>query len=100
MWGRAYADCRIFQQSRIAITQAEIGNILAVWVADGTGKNSVLYEAGCVVIVPVDPTKALAVSNSAIVATTTRRVLMKQWKKTGKEMYCKTLQGIHASEQL
>jgi hypothetical protein len=78
VWGRAYKDSRLFKQTRIAITQAEIGKILAVWVAGGIEKNGVLYEAGGVALVPADPTKVLSASNSAIVATSTRSVLMKQ----------------------
>jgi len=100
IWGRAYTDARFFEQPRIAITQAEISEILTCSVADGIDKDGVMYRAEGVAIVPADPTKTLSVSNSAVVTTITRRVLMKQWKKTGKEMYCKILQGCHASKQL
>jgi hypothetical protein len=100
VWGRAYKDSRLFKQTRIAITQTEIGKILAVWVAGGIEKNGVLCEAGGVAIVPVDPTKVLSASNSAIVATSTRSVLMKRWKHLGKAEYCKLLEGSNELEEL
>jgi hypothetical protein len=99
VWGRAYKDSRLFKQTRIAITQAAIGKILAVWVAGGIEKNGGLYEAGGVAIVPADPTKVLSASNSAIVASSTRSVLMKQWKRFGKTEYCKLLLERNALEE-
>jgi len=42
VWLRAYKDSRLFKQARIAITQAETGKILAVWVAGGIKKTGVL----------------------------------------------------------
>ena len=99
VWGRAYKDSRLFKQTRISITQAEIGKILAVWVAGGIEKNGGLYEAGGVAIVPADPTKVLSASNSAIVASSTRSVLMKQWKRFGKTEYCKLLLERNALEE-
>jgi hypothetical protein len=99
VWARAYKDSRLFKQTRIALTQAEIAKILAGVVADGIEKTSVLSEAGGIAIVPADPNKVLSASNSALVATSTRSVLMKQWKHFGKEEYCKILQGSNASEE-
>jgi hypothetical protein len=99
MWARAYKDCRVFKQTRIGITQAEIQKLLTVGVGSGIEKAGALLEAGGVAIVPVDPTKVLSVSNSALVSTNTRSVLMKQWKRSGEDEYCKTLQGSEASEE-
>jgi len=96
VWGRAYTDARFFEQPRIAITQAEINEILTCSVADGIDKDGVEGVA----IVPADPTKTLSASNSAIVTTSTRRVLMKQWKKLGTAGYCKLLHGSNASGEL
>ena len=81
IWSRAFKDSKFFQQTRIAITQTEISKILAVGVAGGTEKTGDLYEAGGVAIVPMDPRKVLSVSNLALVATSARIVLMKQWQK-------------------
>ena len=78
VWARAYKDSRLFKQTRIALTQAEIAKILAVVVADGKEKAGAAYEAGGIAVVPVDPNKVLSASNSALVATSTRSVLMKQ----------------------
>jgi len=99
VWARAYKDSRLFKQTRIAITQTEIAKILSGGVVGGIEKTGVLYAAGGVAIVPVDPTKVLSVSNLALVLTSTRSPLMKQWKKMGKEGYCKLLTGSNASEE-
>ena len=99
VWARAYKDSRLFKQTRIAITQTEIAKILAGGGVGGIEKTGVLYAAGVVAIVPADPTKVLSVSNLALVAPSTRRVLMKQWKGFGKEGYCKLLTGSNASEE-
>ena len=99
VWARAYTDSRLFQQTRIAITQTEIAKILSGGGVGGIEKTGVLYAAGGVAIVPADPTKVLSVSNSALVATSTRSVLMKHWKKLGREGYCKLLPGSNASEE-
>jgi hypothetical protein len=99
VWSRAYKDCKFFKQTRVAITQAEIGKLLAVVVAGGIAKTWVLSEVGRIAVVPMDPTKLLSASNSALVATSTRSVLMKQWKRFGKEEYCKALQESSASEE-
>ena len=99
VWARAYTDSGFFKQARIAITQTEIGKILAVGVAGGIKKTGVLYEVGGVAIVPVDPTKVLSVSNLALVATSMRIVLMKQWKSFGKEGCCKLVPGSNASQE-
>jgi hypothetical protein len=97
VWSRAYKDCKVFKQTRIAFTQAEIGKLLAFVVAGGIEKIGVLSEVGGIAVVPVDPTKLLSASNSALVATSTRSVLMKQWTRFGKEEYCKLLQDSNAS---
>jgi hypothetical protein len=99
VWARAYKDSRFFKQTRIAITQTEIAKILAAGVLSGIEKTGVLYAAGGVAIVPADPTKVLSVSNLALVTPSTRRVLMKQWKSSGEEGYCKLLPGSNASEE-
>jgi hypothetical protein len=90
IWTRAYKDSRLFAQKRIAITQAEIGKLLAV---------GVLYKAGGVAIVPADPTKVLSQTNSAVVATSTRILLMTQWKRFGEVEYCKLLRESNGSEE-
>ena len=99
VWARAYKDSRLFKQARIAITQAEIAKILAGVVADGIEKTSVMSEAGGIAIVPADPNKVLSASNSALVTTSTRSVLMKQWKRFGKAEYCKLLMERNALEE-
>jgi hypothetical protein len=100
VWARAYKDSRLFKQTRIAITQTEIAKVLSGGVVGGIEKTGVLYAAGGVAIVPADPTKVLSVSNLALVAPSTRRVLMKHWKGFGKEGYCKLLPGSNASEEV
>jgi hypothetical protein len=62
-------------------------------------KSGALSDAGEPAIVLEDPTKVLSVSNSALVAISTRSSLMKQWKRPGKDEYCKILQGREASEE-
>ena len=94
VWARAYKDCRVFKQTRIAITQAEISKLL-----DRIEKTGTVLETGEIALVPADPTKVLSVSNSALVETSTRSVLIKQWKRSGKDEYCKILQGSDASEE-
>jgi hypothetical protein len=93
VWARAYKDSRVFKQTRIAITQAEISKILG-----GMGKTGALSEAVEIALVPADPTKVLSVSNSALVSISTRRALMKQWKRSGTDEYCALLSGSYASE--
>jgi hypothetical protein len=99
VWSRAYKDCKVFKQTRIAITQAEIGKLLAVVVAGGIEKTGVLSEVGGIAVVSLDPTKLLSASNSALVATSTRSALMKKWKSFGKEDFCKILRGSNGSEE-
>jgi hypothetical protein len=94
VWARAYKDCRVFKQTRIGITQAEISKLLG-----RMEKSGALSDAGETAIVLEDPTKVLSVSNSALVAISTRSSLMKQWKRPGKDEYCKILQGREASEE-
>jgi hypothetical protein len=93
VWGRAYDDSRQFKHGRIEIKQAEIDKLLTASVADEVKDNVSLYQiiANQIAVVPVDPTKVLCTLNSVIVATRTRRLLIKQWKNFGKEEYCKLL---------
>jgi len=97
LWGRAFKDSKLFKQPRIAITQAEIAKILAFAAPGGVGKSGVLYAAKVFAIVPSDPTKALSAANSALVSTSTRSLLMRQWKLFGKEGYCEHLTGGNGS---
>jgi len=55
--------------------------------------NVLLYEklAKRVAVIPIDPSKVLCVSNAVLVATSTRKLLLKQWKRLGKEAYSKLL---------
>jgi hypothetical protein len=92
VWPRAYKES--FKQTRFVITQAEISELLC-----GIEKTGALSEAGEIALVPADPTKVLSVSNSALVSISTRSVLMKQWKRSGKHEYCKILQGSDVSEE-
>jgi hypothetical protein len=93
VWGRAYKDCRRFEQKGIGITQAEIDKLLTVSGADEIGDNFALYEtlARGVAVVPVNPTKILCTSNAALVGISTRKLLLKQWRLFGKAEYCKLL---------
>ena len=94
VWGRAYDDSRKFTHARIELKQFDIDRLLTTSVAEEVEKNVSLYQklANEIAVVPVDPSKVLCKLNSAIVATRTRRLLIKQWKKFGKEEYCKLLQ--------
>jgi hypothetical protein len=93
VWARAYKDRRLFEQTRIGIKQAEIDRLLTVGVADEIKENPVLYGnlAKRVAVVPIDPSKVLCMSNATLVATSTRKLLLKQWKRLGKEEYSKLL---------
>ena len=93
MWARAYTDRRRFEQPRIGIKQAEIDQLLTVGVADEMRDNVLLYQnlAKRVAVIPIDPSKVLCMSNVAVVATSTRKLLLKQWKRLGKEAYSKLL---------
>jgi hypothetical protein len=93
VWARAYTDRRRFEQPRIGIKQAEIDQLLTVGVEDEMRDNVILYEnlAKGVAIIPVDPSKVLCMSNVAVVATSTRKLLLKQWKRLGKEAYSKLI---------
>ena len=93
VWARCYKDCRLFGQTRIGIKQAEIDQLLKVGVANELEKNVVLYEnlARGFAVVPVEPTKVLCISNAALVTPNTRKLLVKRWKRLGKEEYCKLL---------
>ena len=97
LWSRAYKDAKFFKQPRVAITQAEIGQLLTGGMVSGAGKHGELLTAGGFAIVPRDPTEVLSLSNSAIVPTSARRVLMKRWKGFGKEGFCTLLQCGDAS---
>lgn len=89
VWARAYKDCKRFEQTRLGITQAELDKLLTVGVVDELRENVALYEnlARGTAIVPVDPTKILCVSNAALVATSTRKLLLKQLKRSGNRDY-------------
>jgi hypothetical protein len=90
VWARAYKDRGVFKQTRIAITQTEIGDLLR--------ELDVTLSHGEIALVPTDPTVILSVSNSALVSINTRNALMKKWKNSGKDEYCKLLQENDASE--
>ena len=94
VWARCYKDCRLFKQTGVGIKQAEIDKLLEVGVATEIGKNVVLYEnlARGIAVVPVDPTKLLCISNAALVTPNTRKLLVKRWKRFGKEEYCRLLE--------
>jgi hypothetical protein len=94
IWSRCYKDCRLFQQKGIGIKQTEIDKILKIGVADEIEKNVVLYEnlAKGMAVVPIDPTNVLNISNAVLVTPSTRKLLMKRWKYSGKEEYCKLLE--------
>ena len=98
VWARAYTDRRRFDQPRIGIKQAEIDKLLTVGVADEMRDNVLLYDnlAKRVAVIPIDPSKVLCVSNAALVAFSTRKLLLKQWKRFGKEAYSKLLQKEHS----
>jgi len=98
VWARAYTDRRRFHQPRIGIKQAEIDKLLTVGVADEMRDNVLLYDnlAKRVAVIPIDPSKVLCVSNAALVAFSTRKLLLKQWKRFGKEAYSKLLQKEHS----
>ena len=96
IWGRAFKDCRDFNQTRIAVKQDDICKLLMGSVAGGI-ENSVVLPG--IAVVPLDPTKVLCMSNAALVSTSTRILLMKQWKLFGKVDYCKILQESKASEE-
>jgi hypothetical protein len=89
VWARCYKDSCLFEQTRIGIKQSEIDHLLKVGVVDEVGKNSVLYEnlAKGVAVVPIDPTNLLCISNAVVVTPNTRKLLMKRWKRLGKEEY-------------
>lgn len=93
VWGRAYEDSRQFKHARIDIKQGDIDRLLTASVAEEVEENGSLDQklANEMAVVPVDPTKVLCKSNSVIVANRTRRLLIKQWKKFGKEKYCQLL---------
>jgi len=93
VWARAYTDRKRFEQPRIGIKQAEIDQLLTVGVVDEMRDNVILYEklAKRVAVVPTDPSKILCMSNVAVVAMSTRKLLLKQWKRLGKEAYSKLL---------
>ena len=93
MWGRAYDDSRKFKHARIELKQADIDRLLTADVAEEVEENVAIYQklANELAVVPVDPTKVLCKLNSTIVASRTRRLLIKQWKLFGKEEYCKSL---------
>jgi hypothetical protein len=94
VWARCYKDCSLFQQTGIGIKQSEIDQLLKVGVADEIEKNVGLYEklARVIAVVPVDPTKLLCISNAALVSPSTRKLLVKRWKRFGKEEYSKLLE--------
>jgi hypothetical protein len=96
VWGRAYKDCRLFNQTRIAVKQDDIGKLIMGSMAGGMEKTVVL---GGIAVVPVDPTKVLSMSNAALVSTSTRSLLMKQWKRFGEVEYCKMLRVSNGSEE-
>jgi len=108
VWGRAYDDSRKFKQLRIDLKQAEIDRLFTANVVDEVTENVSLYEklANENAVVPVDPTKVLCKSNSAIVACRTRKLLIKQWKLFGKDEYCRlfkkeqTYSSMHPIEDL
>ena len=93
VWARAYKDRRHFEQPRIGIKQAEIDQLLTVGVADEIRENVLLYEilANRLAVIPIDPSKLLCMSNVVLVATSTRKLLLKKWKQLGKEAYSKLL---------
>jgi hypothetical protein len=93
VWARCYKDCSLFEQTRIGIKQAEIDELIKVGVVDEIEKNGVLYEnlAKGIAVVPIDPTNILNISNAVLVSPNTRKLLMKRWKRLGKEEYCKLL---------
>jgi hypothetical protein len=93
VWARAYKDRRRFEQKSIGITQAEIDKILTIGVTDELRENLALYEnlAKGAAVVPVDPTKLLCVSNAVLVATSTRKLLLKRLKRSGNQDYCTLL---------
>jgi hypothetical protein len=93
VWARCYKDCRLFGQTRIGIKQAEIDQLLKDGVADDIQKNVFLYEnlARGFAVVPVDPTKVLCISNAVLVTPNTRKLLVKRFKRLGKEEYCRLL---------
>jgi hypothetical protein len=94
VWARCYKDCSLFEQTRIGIKQAEIDELIKVGVVDEIGQNGVLYEnlAKGIAVVPVDPTKLLCISNAALVSPSTRKLLVKRWKRFGQEEYSKLLE--------
>jgi hypothetical protein len=97
LWGRAYKDCRFFNQTLIAVKQGDIGKLLmGSGVAGGIEKTVAL---GGIAVVPVDPTKVLCMSNIALVSTSTRCLLMKQWKRFGEVEYCKLLRESNGVEE-
>jgi hypothetical protein len=95
VWARCYKDCKVFEQARIGIKQSEIDELLKVCVVDEIGKNGLVYEnlAKGIAVVPIDPTKVLCISNAVLVTPKTRKLLMKRWKRLGKEEYCKLLKN-------
>jgi hypothetical protein len=95
VWGRAYKDCRLFNQTRIAVKQDDIGKLLRGSVAGGIEKTVALKG---IAVVPLDPTKILCMSNAALVSTSTRSLLMKQWKRFGEVQYCQLLRESNCSE--
>jgi hypothetical protein len=99
VWARCYKDCRLFKQTGVGIKQAEIDKLLEVSVATETEKNVVLYEnlARAIAVVPVDPTKLLCISNAALVTPYTRKLLVKRWKRSGKQEYCRLLERALSS---
>ena len=99
VWARAYKDCRLLKKTRIAITQAGIGQLLTLGMAAGIEKTGVLYEDGGVAIVPADQTKVRLSFRRDQHAKRARSVPMKQWKSVGKEDCCKILQESNASEE-
>jgi len=102
VWARCYKDCRLFQQKGIGIKQSEIDQLLKVRVADEIENNNVgLYAnlARGIAVVPVDPTKLLCISNAALVSPSTRKLLVKRWKRFGEVEYCKLLRESNGSEE-
>ena len=95
VWARCYKDCRLFQQKGIGIKQGEIHQLVKVRVADEIENNNVGFYANLargIAVVPVDPTKLLCISNAALVSPSTRKLLVKRWKRFGQEDYSKLLE--------
>ena len=114
LWGKCYSDSARFsfawrasedsacqpntRKSRVAITQAEVEQMLTFGAADYSSKevseNPVQF-AKSLAIVPVDCDKIISLCNAALVSNCVKRKLFLDWKIGGCQMYSESLREAH-----